>query len=111
MAILAILSFLSPVPYSLSLSYNQQQHSRESMDDPSFLIFLLFVFFAIAFIYARRIENRRRRDSESFTETAAALTARVHALEQQLKAQASAAQIFPPLEKAPAPAPPPVSQA
>src|SRR5215813_11537346 len=49
-----------------------------------FFTFFVLVFLAVLLIYARKIENRRRRDAETFVETASNLTARVHSLERQL---------------------------
>src|SRR5215468_6211138 len=51
-----------------------------------FFTFFVLVFLAILLIYARKIENRRRRGAETFVETASNLTARVHSLERQLTA-------------------------
>src|SRR5215510_13789413 len=51
-----------------------------------FFTFFVLVCLAVLLIYARKIENRRRRGAETFVETASNLTARVHALERQLTA-------------------------
>ncbi len=48
-----------------------------------FFTFFVLVCLIVLAVYAYRIEKRRREDAERYTHTAAALTARVHALEQQ----------------------------
>lgn len=50
-----------------------------------FFTFFVLVSLGVLLIYARNIEKRRRRDAEKYSETTAALTARIHALEQQSK--------------------------
>ncbi|HLJ28425.1 MAG TPA: DUF2339 domain-containing protein, partial [Candidatus Angelobacter sp.] len=82
-----------------------------------FSTFLVLLCFTILLIYARKIEKRRRRDAEKHDETTAALTVRIHALEQQSRMSWAAHTGAPP-ETAQAPkisapnpaaAPPPVA--
>src|SRR5215471_2238608 len=54
------------------------------MDD-SFFVFLAFLCIAVLLFYIRRVSNRSREHTEKLIDTAASLTSRVHALEQQLK--------------------------
>src|SRR5215467_10275447 len=51
-----------------------------------FFTFFVVVCLAGLLIYTWKVESRRLQDSERFTETASALTSRIHALEQQIKA-------------------------
>jgi hypothetical protein len=50
-----------------------------------FFTFFVLVCFVAILIYARTIEDRRRKDNEKLSEHIAALISRVHALEQQAK--------------------------
>lgn len=61
-----------------------------------FFTFFVLVCLGGLLLYARSIEKRRRRDAEKYHETAAALTARVHALEQQPKMPWAAQTAAPP---------------
>lgn len=77
-----------------------------------FFTFFVLVCLAALLLYARSIEKRRRRDAQRHNDTAAALTARIHALEQELqhsKAPLAGHPVMPPapVEKKPATPPAP----
>lgn len=50
-----------------------------------FFTFFVLACLAALLLYARAIEKRRRRDAQRHNDTAAALTTRIHALEQELR--------------------------
>jgi uncharacterized membrane protein len=64
-----------------------------------FLTFLAFVCLIALLIYVRRIESRRSHDAREISNYIAALTSRIHALEQQVKQQSTSAPPAAPVMK------------